>query len=66
MPHSQVKVFLTKIMEEVTASSYVKTLTQGYRDHKNQGNMVPLKEHSKPLVTGSKEMEIQGLPNNSK
>lgn len=65
MPHSQVKVFLTKIMEEVTASSYVKT-HKATGIIKNQGNMVPLKEHSKPLVTGSKEMEIQGLPDNSK
>lgn len=24
---------------------------------------MPLKQHSKPLVTGSKEMEIQGFPN---
>lgn len=39
---------------------------QGYKITKNQENMTPLKEYSKPLVTGPKEMEIQKLPDKNK
>ena len=44
--------------EEVTASSSGHTPIQGYKKHKELGEMTPQKEQIKSPVTDNKEMEI--------
>ena len=38
-------------LEEATANSYAKTATQDFKEHKNQGNMTPPKDHINLPVT---------------
>lgn len=53
-------------MEEKFVPSKAQTPMQGYLDHKESPNIIPPSESNKASGTDPKEVELYGLPENSK